>query len=232
MLHVGLIGDYDPSSIKTAHTITLKALTLAANDLSCAVELQWLPTPSLEQDTAQKLAGYQVLWAVPNTPYASMEGALKGIRFAREHAVPFLGTCGGFQHMLIEYARNVLGLSDADHAESNPGAATLAVTPLTCSMNELSETFFLTPGSRVATIYGKSEVVEQYGICNYGLNVMLRSGFEQRGLRVSGVDGNGEVRIMELDKHPFFVGTLFQPQRSAFKEIVHPVIKALLQAAL
>lgn len=106
------------------------------------------------------------------------------------------------------------------------------MTPLTCSVTELSETFYLTPGSRVATIYGKSEVVEQYGICNYGLNVTLRSEFEAHGLRVSGIDSNGEVRIMELDTHPFFVGTLFQPQRSAFKEVVRPLIKALLQAAL
>jgi CTP synthase (UTP-ammonia lyase) len=113
----------------------------------------------------------------------------------------------------------------------NSWRLTLAVTPLTCSVNELSETFYLTSGSRVAAIYGKNEIVEQYGICNYGLNVTLRSEFEEHGLRVSGVDGNGEVRIMELDGHPFFVGTLFQPQRSAFKEIVHPLIKAWLQAA-
>jgi CTP synthase (UTP-ammonia lyase) len=126
----------------------------------------------------------------------------------------------------------VLGLTDADHAESNPTANTLAVTPLACSVDNLSETFYLTPGSRVANIYGKTEVVEQYGICNYGLNVALRSEFEQHGLRVSAVDGNGEVRIVELEEHPFFIGTLFQPQRAAYKGMVHPLIRAWLQAAL
>jgi CTP synthase (UTP-ammonia lyase) len=230
MLRVGLIGDYDPQ-VK-AHTVTLKAIALAAEDLGYDVDIRWLQTPSLVKDAEQRLAECQVLWAVPNTPYDSMEGALNGIRFAREHGVPLLGTCGGFQHMLIEYARAVLGLADADHAESNPAATTLAVTPLACSVNELSETFYLTPGSRVANIYGTTEVVEQYGICNYGLNVALRSEFEQHGLRVSGVDGNGEVRIVELEEHPFFIGTLFQPQRAAFKEIVHPLIRAWLQAAL
>jgi CTP synthase (UTP-ammonia lyase) len=230
MLRVGLIGDYDPQ-VK-AHTVTLKAIALAAADLGCDVDIRWLQTPSLVKDAEQRLAECQVFWAVPNTPYASMEGALNGIRFAREHGVPLLGTCGGFQHMLIEYARAVLGLTDADHAESNPSATTLAVTPLACSVNDLSETFYLTPGSRVANIYGKAEIVEQYGICNYGLNVALRSEFEQHGLRVSGVDGNGEVRIVELEGHPFFIGTLFQPQRAAYKEIVHPLIRAWFQAAL
>lgn len=231
MLRVGLIGDYDPQ-VK-AHTVTLKAIALAAEDLGCEVELRWLQTPSLvEEDAEQRLAECQVFWAIPNTPYESMEGAINGIRFAREHGVPLLGTCGGFQHMLIEYARAVLGLSDADHAESNPTAATLAVTPLACSVNELSETFYLTPGSQTAAIYGKNEVVEQYGICNYGLNSAFRAEFEQHGMRVSGVDGNGEVRIVELEGHPFFIGTLFQPQRAAYKDIVHPLIRAWLQMAL
>jgi CTP synthase (UTP-ammonia lyase) len=231
MLRVGLIGDYDPQ-VK-AHAVTLKAIALAAVDLSCEVELRWLQTPSLvAEDAEQRLAECQVLWAVPNTPYESMEGAINGIRFAREHGVPLLGTCGGFQHMLIEYARAVLGLADADHAEANPTATTLAVTLLACSVNELSETFYLTPGSQTAAIYGKNEVVEQYGICNYGLNSAFRAEFEQHGLRVSGVDGNGEVRIVELEKHPFFIGTLFQPQRAAYKEIVHPLIRAWLQMAL
>lgn len=81
MLRVGLIGDYDPSSIKTSHTVTLKSLSLAAQDLDCDIDVQWLPTPSLAQESQQKLTGYQVLWAVPNTPYTSMEGALNGIRF-------------------------------------------------------------------------------------------------------------------------------------------------------
>ncbi len=231
MLRVGLIGDYDPQ-VK-AHTVTLKALALAAVDLGCEVELRWLQTPSLvEEDAEQRLAGCQVLWAVPNTPYKSMEGAINGIRFAREHGIPLLGTCGGFQHMLIEYARAVLGLVDADHAESNPTAATLAVTLLACSVNDLSETFYLTPGSQVAAIYGKNETVEQYGICNYGLNSAFREEFEQHGLHASGVDGNGEVRIVELEGHPFFIGTLFQPQRAAYKDIVHPLIRAWLQMAL
>jgi CTP synthase (UTP-ammonia lyase) len=145
MLRIGLIGDYD-QEVK-AHVAIPKAIQLAANDLGCQVEFEWIATPTLEQDYEQKLANYQALWTVPASPYASMQGALNGIQFARERKVPFLGTCGGFQHMIIEYARNVLGLSEADHAEENPAASILMVTPLTCSVSEKTNTFRLTPGS-------------------------------------------------------------------------------------
>ncbi len=229
MIRLGLIGDFD-QEIK-AHVAIPRAIELAASALAYQVEVEWLTTPLLEHNTEQKLRHYHAIWAVPGTPYLSMDGALKGIQFAREHALPFLGTCGGFQHMVIEYARNVLGLAGADHAESNPDASTLLIAPLLCSFNEDIHTFTLTQNSRIATIYGTSEIVEQYGICNYGLNKSFESLFAQGEMRVTGVGRTGEARVLELTHHPFFLGTLFQPERSAFQHIAHPVIKALLQAA-
>ncbi|HZO72771.1 MAG TPA: hypothetical protein VFB60_11255 [Ktedonobacteraceae bacterium] len=228
-IRIGLFGDFNPQ-VK-AHVAIPMALELAASDLAHEIKIEWLATPVLEQDSEQKLAEFHALWAVPGTPYTSMEGALNGIRFAREHQIPFLGTCGGFQHMLIEYARNVLGITEADHAESNPAASVPLVAPLACSVNELTSTFTLTPGSRIAMIYGKNEITEQYGICNYGLNADFQPLFEQGHMRVTGVDSNGDARIIELEQHPFFIGTLFQPERSAFKRIVHPLVRAFLQAA-
>src|SRR5436305_12424662 len=117
-VRIGLIGDFNPE-VK-AHIAIPQALTLASRHVGCDVVAEWLPTPSLESETEQRLSGFDGLWIVPASPYESMEGALLAIRFAREHGVPFLGTCGGFQHALLEYARNVLHLSGADHAESNP----------------------------------------------------------------------------------------------------------------
>ena len=161
-----------------------------------------------------------------------MQGALNGIQFAREPGVPFLGTCGGFQHMLIEFARSVLGLTAADHAETNPETSAILVAPLTCSVSEQNHTFILTPETNVAKIYGMSEVVEQYGIYNYGLNPEFRSMFEGSGMRIAGLDTDNEVRIMELPSNRFFVGRLFQPERSAFKNIVHPLIRSFVQSAI
>ncbi|AFC29149.1 hypothetical protein PM3016_2261 [Paenibacillus mucilaginosus 3016] len=230
MIRVGLIGDYD-QEVK-AHIAIPQSLELAANDFGYQVHFEWIATPSLEQDFEQKLGNYQALWTVPASPYASMQGALNGIRFAREHQIPFLGTCGGFQHMIIEFARNQIGLSDADHAEEKPAASFMLVAPLTCSVSEKTHTFRLAPESKVAAIYGKDEITEQYGICNYGLNPEFAPLLEQAGMRSVGVDEKGETRIMELEQHRFFVGTLFQPERSAFNKIVHPLIKAFLQSTM
>lgn len=229
MIRIGLIGEFKPDV--TAHVAIPQALELAAHDLAYQYEAEWLATSSLEQDTEQRLAKYQALWFVPNTPYASMEGALRAIKYAREHHVPTLGTCGGCQHMIIEYARNVLGMSEADHAEEHPDASVLLITPLACSNTEVITTCLLTPGSRVASIYGTQEVTEQYGTCNYGPNAQFWPALEQGGMHITGVDKDGTARIIEIEQHPLFIGTLFQPERSALKQIIHPLIKALLQAA-
>ncbi|MBP0723718.1 CTP synthase [Bacillus sp. RG28] len=230
MSKIGLIGDFDSEVV--AHNAIPQAIKLASDDLGCHIEIEWIPTTSLENDYEQKLSKFQALWTVPASPYKSMQGALNGIRFAREQNVPFLGTCGGFQHMVIEFARNVLGLSDADHAEENPTSSLLLVAPLTCSVSEKTHNFKLAPNSKVADIYGSTEIVEQYGICNYGLNPEFAPLLEEAGMRIAGVDSEGETRIMELSNHPFFIGTLFQPERSALKNIVHPLIKAFLQNAI
>lgn len=230
MRKIGLIGDYDAEVV--AHIAIPKAIELASKDLGCQIEIEWLSTTSLENDFEQKLKTFQALWTVPASPYKSMQGALNGIRFAREHSVPFLGTCGGFQHMIIEFARNVLALSEADHAEENPSSSLMLVAPLTCSVSEKTHTFTLTHGSKVADIYDDIEIVEQFGICNYGLNPEFAPLLEKAGLQIAGVDTDGETRIMELINHPFFIGTLFQPERSALKNIVHPLIRAFIQKAI
>jgi CTP synthase (UTP-ammonia lyase) len=228
MLRIGLIGEFDPAV--EAHVAIPQALELASTDLAYQCESTWLTTSQLRQDTERTLAGYHALWFVPNTPYASMDGALLALRYAREQHVPALGTCGGCQYMIIEYARNVLGILEADNAESNPEASIQLIIPLACSRTRLVTTCLLLPGSRCATIYGKHEITEQYGICNYGPNAQFWPALEQGGMHVIGRDRAGDARIVEIDHHPFFIGTLFQPERSALRQLVHPLVKALLQA--
>lgn len=229
MIRIGLIGEFNPEV--EAHIAIPQALELASNDLASPFEAMWLTTSQLEQDTEQALAGYQALWFVPNTPYASMNGALQSLRYAREYNVPTLGTCGGCQYMIIEYARNVLGMLEADNAESNPTASIQLIIPLACSRTGLTTSTLLTPGSRVAALYGTNEITEQYGVCNYGPNAQFWPALEQGGMHVTGVDRDGDARIVEIEQHPFFIGTLFQPERSAFRKIVHPLVKAFLEVA-
>jgi CTP synthase (UTP-ammonia lyase) len=230
-LRIGLVGDY--SQDVRAHAAIPQAAELAAHglhDMSRSVETCWLETPSLVDAGEQVLSSFDALWCVPGSPYASMDGALCAVRFARERGVPFLGTCGGFQHALIEYARNVLGLVEADHAESNPSAALPLIAPLACSLVGERGTITLRPGSRIAAIYGRSETVEAYH-CSFGLAPRYQSLLEHGAMRITGVDSNGDARVVELADHPFFIGTLYQPELSAFAGVAHPLIRAFLEAA-
>src|SRR5687768_1501299 len=104
-LRIGLIGDFDATA--PAHQAIPLALELAANELAIPVRLEWVPTEEIH--TTERFARFDALWCVPASPYRSMDGALLAIRFAREEGLPFLGTCGGFQHAVVEYARHVLG---------------------------------------------------------------------------------------------------------------------------
>lgn len=227
-VRVGIIGDYSPSV--TAHMAIPKALALAAGGMDSRVEAAWLATEKIAQDAGQ-LTYYDALWCAPGSPYASTDGALRAIRLAREEGIPFLGTCGGFQHALIEYARNVLGHEGADHAESNPDAEMPLIAPLSCSLVEARGTIRLEEGSRVRSIYGRDEVDEQYR-CNYGFNRRYRPLLDSGGMRVTGVDADGDPRVVELAGHQFFVATLFQPERSARSGAAHPLISAYISAGI
>lgn len=224
---IGLIGDYSPDV--TAHVAIPKALKLAAIETECEVAETWLATETLAENLPQ-LSGFDALWCVPASPYKSVDGALAAIRFARETGVPFLGTCGGFQHAVIEYVRNVLGFTKADHTESNPETEMPVMSPLSCSLVEKMGTIKLKENSRIRQIYGEREIAEQYH-CSFGFNPEYRYLFEKGEMKITGADTNGEPRVVELSSHPFFVATLFQPERSALSGKTHPLILAYTQAA-
>jgi CTP synthase (UTP-ammonia lyase) len=160
-----------------------------------------------------------------------MEGALRAIRCAREQGRPFLGTCGGFQHAIIEYARNVLGWADAEHAETAPNAARPVITPLTCALVEKTDTIRFHKGSILATAYGCLEASEGYH-CSYGINPAFLGALISGQLHVSAHDQAGEIRAVELEGHPFFVATLFQPERAALTGKTPPLVAAFVRATV
>ncbi len=226
---VALVGDYNPAV--TAHQAIPRALELASRACDGAVEGVWIGTDTIGNDVARQLSTYDAVWCVPGSPYVSLDGALQAIRFARETGRPFLGTCGGFQHAVLEYARNVLGFKDAHHAELSPNAEVQVITPLACGLVERSGRVILETGSRLETIYGAREIEETYH-CNYGLNPQFEARLNGTELRVCGRDKEGEVRAVELTTHPFFICTLFQPERAALKGKAHPLIDAFIAAAV
>ncbi len=228
-LRIGLIGDFNLQF--PAHRAIPRALTLAGEKLGVRVDSTWIPTCALQHGAAPHLAGFHALWCTPGSPYASMEGALRAIQFARDKSLPFLGTCGGFQHALIEYARHVLRLYDADHAESNRAAVFPLINRLACPLLEREDFIRLAPGSRLHQIYNLSEIREPYH-CKFGLPVTQEPWFAKHPLRFTGRDRANEVRAFELAGHPFFIGTLFQPERTALRGHHHPLITAFVQATL
>jgi len=154
---------------------------------------------------------------------------VEAIGVARRGNVPLFGTCGGFQHVVLEYARHVLGFADAGHAEYDASASRLFITPLSCSLVGTTMAVQLQPGSRAALAYGATEATERY-YCNFGLNPMHEDELIAGGLMVTGRDANGEARVVELPHHDFFVATLFVPQTSSTPEAPHPLIGAFVAA--
>ena len=109
-------------------------------------------TSTLVGDVTAHLEMFDGIWCVPASPYANTDGALDAIRVARERRVPFLGTCGGFQHALLEYAGAVWGVPAPAHAELDPSAADPVIAPLTCGLVEQTGTIRFEPGSRLLAI--------------------------------------------------------------------------------
>lgn len=225
--HVALLGDFNPDVI--AHQGINRSLELLReNDPTMA--WRWCHSSTLVGQPAAQLAEFTAIWVVPASPYENPDGVFRAIRYAREGNVPFLGTCGGFQHAVIEYARNVLGL-EAEHAETAPGAPVQLITPLSCSMVEETGVVRPVAGTRVAALYGPAQGNEGYH-CNYGLNPAFVARLEAGGLIVAAKDEAGEVRALELASHPFFLLTLFQPERQALKGGVHSLVRGFVHAAL
>ncbi len=185
--------------------------------------------PELRIEAPHVLDSYDGIWCVPGSPYANMDGALHAITFARQQLIPFLGTCGGSQHALIEYARNMLGLAEADHAESNPTSELPLIAPLSCPLVEVSDRIKLIPGTRLAQLYGTDEIRELYH-CSFGPSLRYQHLFDDGKMRIAGLDDDGQARAFELTTHPFFMLTLFQPERAASTNVVHPLIRAFVQA--
>jgi CTP synthase (UTP-ammonia lyase) len=224
---IALVGDFDSSVM--AHQAIPKAIQMAATDIQRSINWQWVATDTIS--SSSDLEPYDAIWCVPASPYKNMNGALTAIKYARENRRPFLGTCGGFQHALVEYARNVMNLSEADHAESNPYASLLVVTPLVCSLKGKSGSVYFTSDSKLIQIFKTSSSVEAYH-CSYGMNPEFEKMLVESDVCISARDEDGSVRAIELTSHPFFISTLFQPERAALVGVNHPLINAFVASAV
>lgn len=222
---VAIIGDRS-ASVRAHARVPLLVDALLQRE-SIALDVYWVSTADA---VGCDLSGFDGIWVAPGSPYASFDGALAAARAAREGQIPYLGTCGGFQHAVIEYARNVCGITGAHHAEIAPDADELLLIQLECSLAGHEEPVMVVPGTLAARIIGPGRRTERYN-CSFGLNPDYLDTLTSAGLRFSGFDDHGNVRIAEIPAHPFYLGTLFQPELAGDGTRPHPVIRAFAAAA-
>ena len=225
-MKIGLIGDYQDSV--TAHRAIPKALELAAAEIAVSVEFDWLQTCELSETSLSEHTG---LWCIPASPYQDNESVLHAIQYARENDVPFLGTCGGYQYAALEFAQSVLGYSEAGNAEVQTETTMPLISSLACKLYDERAGIKLNENSKIARIYGKTTISEEY-FCGYGVNSEYLHIYEGSEMFFSGFDEDGDPRCMEIIANKFFIGTAFQPERSAFSGIPHPLICAYISAAV
>jgi CTP synthase (UTP-ammonia lyase) len=225
MKRIALVGDYSDAVL--AHRAIGTALELACRETGVATAWDWIETDRVGP-SASGLEGYCGLWLVPGSPYRDLAGALSAVRWARLGGRPFLGTCGGFQHALLELASTVPGLERAAHAEIDPAAQVRLIEPLACPLVEKTGLVRFRPGSQLHRAYGGLHAQEAYH-CRYGLNSGYASALESAGLVFTAWDENGEIRAAELPSHPFFVGTLFQPERRSLQGSCPQLVKLFME---
>ncbi|WP_369378845.1 hypothetical protein [Streptomyces sp. cg36] len=224
---IALVGDRSPG-VRSHTRIPLLLRALRERD-GLDLDAYWIPT----EEAAEGLAGFDGIWLLPGSPYRSEAGALAAARTAREHGVPFLGTCAGFQHALLEYARGVCGLTRLRHAENDPSAADgkALIVPLACSLRGHEGAVRLAPGSLAEQLLGAERTVERYH-CAFGPDPRHLDALRAHGLRFSGTDDEGAVRVAELPGHPFYLATLFQPELAGDGTRPHPAVRGFATAAV
>ena len=195
---------------------------LLGEDLST----EWLAT-----DGVADLSGFDGIWLVPGSPYANDAAAYAAVTWARERDVPYLGTCGGLQYAVIEYFRNVLGLPDASHAESDGVGEGNVVTALACSLRGEERLVRPIPGTRFSALVGDKPFVGMH-YCGYGPAPGVAERLAAAGMVIEATADDAGVEVLELPANRFFMLSLFQPQVGALAgKPVHLLLREFVACA-
>ncbi|MCD4686086.1 MAG: CTP synthase [Anaerolineae bacterium] len=239
-VRVALAGKY--VELRDAYMSVKEALTHAAVFHNRKLEIEWVYSGDLE-----KGKGWDVLETVHGIVvpggfgYRGIEGKILAAEFARTRGVPYLGLCLGMQVMTIEFARNVLGLEDANSSEFDTGCEhpVIDLMPDQHHVSDLGGTMrlgsypcVLAPGSKSAAAYQTDTVSERHRH-RFEFNNRYRATFEAAGARFTGLSPDERlVEIMEIDSHPFMVGSQFHPEFQSRPNRPHPLFRDFIQATI
>ena len=223
---VALVGDFD----EKIHTLTAlnHSIEHSRSQLAFTLNCQWIHTEKAA-DIISAPEKYNGVWIVPGSPYKNDSGVYDVIRMAREKNIPIYGSCGGFQYMLLEYAKNVLKISNAGHEESEPDSVHV-IYKLSCSLKGQEEVVTVPEkNSWLYTVLGQNSVTGRY-YCSYGVNPAYQEMLNKYPLLFTAYAPTGEVRAFELMDHRFYKGTLFQPPLDSSPGKPNPLIVSFFNA--
>jgi CTP synthase (UTP-ammonia lyase) len=195
---------------------------------------EWIATEKLVDNADTILNGYSGIVA-GSGPYLSKEGVISGIRYARQNNIPFMGTCSGFGYAVLEFGQSLFDLPEVYHPYEKPDLdenETFLQTLNFCSKEMHTITFKPVAGTLVDEVYHHPETISEESHCFYGVSRNMMPVFEKAGLVASGLDDEGEPKIMEYNRNDFFAITLFLPQFKSNLEKPHPLIAAFFEAVL
>ena len=239
-ISIALVGKY--VELPDAYKSINESFIHAGASNECEVKVKYINSELLtNENVAQKLSGFQGILVAPGFGNRGIDGKLVAVKFAREHKVPFFGICLGMQCSVIEFARNVVGLTNAHSLEMDPDT-TNAVIDLMEDQKKISNMggtmrlgsyqCDLVKGSNAAKAYGKIHITERHRH-RYEFNNKFKDQIQQAGLTITGTNPDtGLAEIVEIANHPWFVGVQFHPELKSTVENPHPLFVAFINAAM
>jgi CTP synthase len=228
-------------NLRDAYLSVMEALNHGGIHHGVDVRIDWIASDDLGGDaTEQALEGADGVLIPGGFGIRGVEGKVDAVRFARERGVPFLGICLGLQCAVIEFARHVCGLADANSSEFAPGTPDPVidllpeqknVTDLGASMRLGAQPCYLEPDTLAARCYGQ-EVVEERHRHRWEVNPAYLDVLREHGMTISGTSQKGRLaEIVELSDHPFFIAGQFHPELRSRPTRPHPMFREFVGAA-
>ncbi len=239
-IEVAVVGKY--TELRDAYLSHSEAFHHVQGHLGVEIRLQWYDSEDIPRNPALlgRLERSDAILVPGGFGARGVEGKIRSIAIARTKGIPYLGVCYGFQMAAVEFARNVLELPQANTTEVDSACP----DPVVCLLEEQkgvnalggtmrlgAQRVVLSPGSRVAEIYGKTEIWERHRH-RYEINPEYLERFRKAGLVVTGRSVDGRVEVFEASDHPFFLGVQFHPEFLSRPESPHPLYLAFVRAAL